>query len=475
MAKLRRELEVARNMRRHEVFEIAEDVVCPILSIAYDLPDLENLNISEHPSYPAIDLGDQNAGEAIQVASRVTTPKIKNTLDTFFDHGLHSQYRRLYFLGLYETQKSYPSDRISEHLEASFDFDPECDVLSMGDLESRIAGIQTQKLSRVVQVLSEELEEGYAVNPRISDKANEEYLLSNLIEVEIPDLMYIGEVAIDRDELIEKTWDLDEIRDLNKYASWSQVIKTALKLDDEPPVNDFLVHGGNLITFHNLNDSDERLSDYVFEDSVDESRSEDYFGQNEDQRRLFSYLLGRCLSQLVYPLGIRFHFDEKQHFFLPGETDELEPREENWTSTDTSRKVYIPTVDNNGQLWYAKHLSFDTRFYYMYGSWHLTISPDWYWSSDGWYQTYSRIGERRDWIKNREWNGEVKNHFRFLSEFLRRETRRVLTGRDDAYAFLSLGEALRVGPAPKLDDGLWQSRVESVKDDTGEERTLFNQ
>jgi hypothetical protein len=474
MAKLRRELEVARNMRRHEVFEIAEDVVCPILSIAYDLPDLENLNISEHPSYPAIDLGDQNAGEAIQVASRVTTPKIKNTLDTFFDHGLHSQYRRLYFLGLYETQKSYPSDRISEHLEAPFDFDPECDVLSMGDLESRIAGIQTQKLSRVVQVLSEELEEGYAVNPRISDKANEEYLLSNLIEVEIPDLVYIGEVAIDRDELIEKTWDLDEIRDLNKYASWSQVIKTALKLDDEPPVNDFLVHGGNLITFHDLNDLEERLTEYVFADSIEEFQSEDYFGQDEDHRRLFSHLLGRCFTQLVYPIGIRFHFDEKQHFFLPKETDDLEPREEEWSSTNASRKVYTPTVGDDGELWYAKHLSFDTRFYYLQDSWHIAISPDWYWSSDGWYQTYSRIGEKRDWIKNHEWNGEVRNHFRFLNEFLTRETSRVLSRRGNAYAYVSLGDVVRIGPAPRLDDGLWESRVESAKEDAEEERTLFN-
>lgn len=474
MAKLRRELEVARNMRRHEVFEIAEDVVCPILSIAYDLPDLENLNISEHPSYPAIDLGDQNAGEAIQVTSRVTTPKIENTLDTFFDHGLHSQYRRLYFLGLYETQKSYPSDRISEHLEASFDFDPERDVLSIGDLESRIAGIQTQKLSRVVQVLSEELEEGYAVNPRISDKSKEEYLLSNLIEIEIPDSVYIGEVAIDRDDLIEKTWDLEEIRSLPKTASWSQVIKTALKLDDEPPVNDFLVHGGNLITFHDLNDLEERLTEYVFADSIEEFQSEDYFGQDEDHRRLFSHLLGRCFTQLVYPIGIRFHFDEKQHFFLPKETDDLEPREEEWSSTNASRKVYTPTVGDDGELWYAKHLSFDTRFYYLQDSWHIAISPDWYWSSDGWYQTYSRIGEKRDWIKNHEWNDEVRNHFRFLNEFLTRETSRVLSQRGDAYAYVSLGDAVRVGPAPRLDEGLWESRVESAKEDAEEERTLFN-
>jgi hypothetical protein len=259
MAKLRRELEVARNMRRHEVFEIAEDVVCPILSIAYDLPDLANLNILEHPNYPAIDLGDQNAREAIQVASRITTQKIESTLDTFFKHGLHSHYRRLRFLGLYETQKSYPANRISEHVEASFDFDPERDVLSMGDLESHINGIQTEKLSQVVQALSEELEEAYAVNPKISHKAKEEFLLSNLIEIEIPDVVYIGDVAIDRDALIEKTWELEDVRNLTKHASWSQVIKTALKLDDEPPVNDFLVHGGNLITFHDLSDPDERL------------------------------------------------------------------------------------------------------------------------------------------------------------------------------------------------------------------------
>jgi hypothetical protein len=204
-------------------------------------------------------------------------------------------------------------------------------------------------------------------------------------------------------------------------------------------------------------------------------RSETYFGQDDDQRRLFSYLLGRSFSQLIYPLGIGFHFEEKQHFFLPPESDELESREEEWSSTNTSRKVYIPTVDDDGHLWYAKHLSFDTRFYRLQGSWYLAISPDWYWSADGYFQTYSQIGDKRDWIKNHEWNGEVRNHFRFLAEFLTRETRRILAGRDDAYAFLSMGEVLRVGPAPSLDDGLWEGRVESMKDNAEEERTLFNQ
>jgi hypothetical protein len=120
-------------------------------------------------------------------------------------------------------------------------------------------------------------------------------------------------------------------------------------------------------------------------------------------------------------------------------------------------------------------LSFDTWFYRLQGSWYLALSPDWYWSADGYYQTYSQIGEKRDWIKNHEWNREVRNHFRFLSEFLTRETRHVLAGRDDAYAFLSLGEVVRSGPAPKLDDGLWENRVESMKNDAEEERTLFNQ
>lgn len=461
-------------MKKGDLFEIAEDVICPVIRVAYDLPGLENLNVTEYVNYPSIDLGDKDSREAFQVTSRVTTKKIESTLDKFFEHGLHSRYSRLRFLGLYKTQNSYPQERLENHVKASFDFKAERDVMSLKDLERHVAEIDTLKLSQVVQILGDELEGSYVFSPRISDKRSEEYLLSNLIEVDAPNFVYTADIAIDRHELIESTWDREDVRGLKKNASWGQVIKTALVLDDEPPVNDFLVHSGKLITFHNLKDPSETLSDYVFRESIDKVRSEKFFEESEDQKRLFSYLLDRCFSQIVHHLRIKFHYDERQYIFLPGK-DELEPRKERWTSTGSTRMVYNPTVDDEGELWYAKHLSFETRFHHFQDTWYLAITPDWYWSFDGYFRTYSRIGDKRDWLKNREWNDIVRNHFRFLKEYLTRETKQFLADTREVYAYLSPTEETIVGPAPKLDDRLWERRRKSMKEDTDDEVTLFNQ
>ena len=475
LSSLRREIEVARNMGKGDLFTIAEDVVCPVLGVAYELTNIENLNIKEHLNYPAIDLGDPESGVAFQVASRITTDKIESTLDKFFDHGLHSDYSRLFFLALHEKQNSYPQDRISDHVEAAFDFDTTRDVFELGDLERKIAGVETPKLSQIVQILSDEITEGYVVSPGISDKPEGEYLLSNLVEIDVPNFLYIADLGIDRKKLIETTWDSEEVRGIPKGASWRQVVKAALVLDHEPPVDDFLVHGGKLLTFHDLRNPDERLSEYVNPDSIDKVRSEKHVKKSGDTRRLFSYLLDRGFSQIVHHLGIKFHYDEKQYIFLPGE-DELLPREEEWNSGEATRKVYDPELNEEGELWYAKHFSFATRFERIKEKWYIAITPEWYWSFDGYFQPYSKIGDKRDWIKNREWNSQLRNHIRFIQDYLAREGRQVLANPErEAYAYLSIKESQFVGLAPKLDDDLWYGRVEKMKKGFDDENTLFTQ
>jgi len=475
LSSLRREIEVARSMGKADIFTIAEDVICPVLSAAYELPNLENQNVIEHVNYPAVDLGDRESGVAFQVTSRVTTDKIESTLDKFFDHGLHSDYSRLRFLALHKKQNSYPEDRINDHVKAAFDFDTSRDVLDLSDLERTIDGVDPSKLSRIVQILSDEITEEYVVSPRISEKPEGEYLLSNLIEIETPNFVYVADLGIDRTKLIEATWDSEKVRGLSKNASWRQVIKTALILDDEPPVEDFLVHAGKLLTFHDLRNKDERLSEYVIPDSIDKVRSEEYVNESDDNRRLFSYLLDRSLSQIVHHLEIKFHYDEKQYIFL-SDGDKLLPRKEKWGSGEATRKVYDPELNEDGDLWYAKHFSFATRFERIEDTWHIAITPDWYWSFDGYFQTYSKIGDKRDWIKNREWNTHIRNHVKFLHQYLKRGTEQVLSdNRRESYAYLSIGGNKSVGPSPTLNDDRWHGRVEKMKEDSDEEITLFTQ
>lgn len=60
---------------------VAEDVMRPILALVFDLPNLTNMNSSDKNS-AGVDLGDREAGVAIQITSRTDNEKVKDMLDT---------------------------------------------------------------------------------------------------------------------------------------------------------------------------------------------------------------------------------------------------------------------------------------------------------------------------------------------------------------------------------------------------------
>ena len=63
LGRLRQYIEVSRSMHKTDPLGTAEDVVKPLLSEMFGLPSLENLSITEHYNFPAIDLGDKDQRE----------------------------------------------------------------------------------------------------------------------------------------------------------------------------------------------------------------------------------------------------------------------------------------------------------------------------------------------------------------------------------------------------------------------------
>lgn len=52
----------ASAMGQTDLHRLSETIVCPILRIILELPDLRNLNAVERENFPGIDLGDSRAG-----------------------------------------------------------------------------------------------------------------------------------------------------------------------------------------------------------------------------------------------------------------------------------------------------------------------------------------------------------------------------------------------------------------------------
>lgn len=451
---LRQEIKVAQSQGRLDPLTLAEDVLCPVLQVLFDLPRLTNLN-EKRQNYPAIDLGDTERGVAVQVSATVRTRKVESTLEAFFNHGLDTEFDRLIFLFLTKKQKSYPDDRIQEAVTTGFDFDVEHDILDLSDLERQLRNAPPGDIKEVVRILDAELKEDHAASYDLSSEPTSEVLYANLVELTVPETIYSGKVGIDRDEVIEHSNNKENLRDLNKWASWKRVIQTALLLEEERPTSDFKVSGGRLYTFHDLEREDGRYSDLVLPDTRDSQSSEAFINQSEDRLNLFKNLLDRTLGQMLYHRGIRYHGREQEYFFF-NPNDSSKARKVSWSKAKDGRTVYDPLVSDNGEVIEARHLSFETSYYLLNGEWHLCIRPGWYYSCNGRFWAHPDIGDRRSNKKRMENNANVKNHFVFLSEYIRQNLQSGLMDDDKNGINLSLGFPLQLTGGPLLRDDQWK-------------------
>ena len=80
MSKFVVQVESENAMGMLDINRVSEDVLIPLFSEVYDHADLKNLNTSEGPNFPAIDLGDKEKRMAYQITSTSTSQKIKDTL-----------------------------------------------------------------------------------------------------------------------------------------------------------------------------------------------------------------------------------------------------------------------------------------------------------------------------------------------------------------------------------------------------------
>lgn len=450
---LRQEIKVARSQGRLDPLTLAEDVLCPVLQVLFDLPNLTNLN-QKRQNYPAIDLGDAEQGTAFQISATVRTRKVKSTLEKFFEHGLDTEFSRLKFLFLTGKQQSYPGERLREAVPTGFDFDLERDILDLSDLEEAVRNTSPAVIEEIVQILNAELREDHAAFD-VSSEPNTELLYANLVEMAVPENLYFGEVAIERDDIIERSNKEEDLRGLPEWASWKQVVQTALLLEGQRPTMDFKVKGGHLYTFHDLEQEDGRYSDLVLPETRDLTSSTDFYERNEANLNLFKNLVDRTLGQMLYHNGIRYHWRQKEYIFL-NPNDPAVEREVDWSRANDGRTVYDPFTSDEDEVIEAKHLSFQTSYYMLKSTWYICIKPSWFFSTDGKFWDHPEIGDRRSEKKELEDNDDVKNHFLFLYEFIKKNIKRGLmdTGDDDIGLYLQFPVQLSEGPL--LRDDQWK-------------------
>ena len=172
-------------MGQTDLMRDSETVLTPLLSVAYNCPNLRNLNETERSNYPAIDLADDEARVAFQITSRKDLGKVKHTLQMFTTHKLYKKYDRLFIYVLTERQGSYSEDRCKEIVRDRFDFNPDRDILDYRDVLKIIGNLEIDKTHRIQNSLEAHIGENKAFQSVLGSSPVPKEYVDEHIEKEI--------------------------------------------------------------------------------------------------------------------------------------------------------------------------------------------------------------------------------------------------------------------------------------------------
>lgn len=130
---------------------VCENLICGLLNLTFGY-NLININ-SKEQNYPGVDLVDYKKRISVQVSSDKSKAKIQKTLDTFSQQQLASEFDRLIFFILGESQKKY-SNLI---VPANLSFNINGDIIDFKSLLKFISYLPIGKIEQINNYLNTEL------------------------------------------------------------------------------------------------------------------------------------------------------------------------------------------------------------------------------------------------------------------------------------------------------------------------------
>ena len=455
--------------------KVSEDVLVPLFRLAFNLPDLRNLNTEAKKNFPAIDLADDKAGVAFQVTATPDSQKITDTLKTFVEKGLYQKYARLAFYILTDKKGSYPAKAIADAVQGKFEFNIDTDILDYRDLIDLCNKFQLDKASKIKRILEANFGRGdYSVFSEKQKEPFEEVSL-NIIEVTFPEKLYIANLDINREEIVRHAHGALRMDDPTR-AIIRHYILEQLKIDF---FSGWHLFKNQLITFHNLHDESTFLSRIIDKGTIDSIKPESFYVINRqidvNRENVFKTLLRKTLQEQLYQQDVEWQFEEGLFIFMENGTekkrkkpvkrkkdgevieDELTifKRYEKWIGEKESNRAVLERFmksDNPDEVWYYKHRAFEARFKHISGKWFLLILPDWFFSYDGFAKSRFHADDLK-WLKRKSNTGIVFTDFRFIHFFLRTRKNDLLPGKNKR--FLQYGDYVTFENAPFLYDEAW--------------------
>jgi hypothetical protein len=400
----------------------AENILIPLLNEVHDVK-LVNANFEEEKNFSAVDLIDRENRIAIQVTSSSDNEKVKHTLSQFVKYKRYEDFDILFIYIISDKQSSYSGAGHKAIIADKFHFDKDKHIIDNTDLFKMISGFTSLvKIQAVLDLLEAEFTDAKIEerkkkleNPPV-ELANDK-IFPNLLEVKIPEYVYIAKLDIDREAIIKRSWE-GEYK-LKMRSSDKNVLRQAMKENNDLYFRDFYISAGQLISFKDLGDSSQALGNYIDKGTVERIKSEDYWGQNDDALRSFVGLLNGTFEELLMPKAIRFIAKEGIYRF-GSDTRIMKSRIVAWKNKNAAKRTVIfEMLDKEKQLITCyRHYAFRARFQQFGDGWFLSINPTWSFTSDG----YNKSGFSKNnlaGIKRMENNNTIFYAFLFTAFCLR--------------------------------------------------------
>jgi len=304
--------------------------------------------------------------------------------------------------------------------------------------------------------LEEEIKKSYKqyVEEQHYEKQNiTEPIYSNLIEIEFPEKLYQADLAINRKATIEASWETDF--KLKRNAPQAKVVKSAIFQQGMIPTSDWVLHENKMITFHDLNDSNNPLSTVIDHGTITPISCEEFYNINDDYLRVFKYLIRKCFERKLHHMGIKYK-GKGIYAYIPNK-EHFEKRTIKWHSKkDATRTVFEikKQKKNPGKIAYGKHFAMKANFHLINAKWYASITPEWFISYDGYHESFYGY-QQLSYLKRNERNAQVFNHLKFIIHQLTSVVQTSLFSENFNYEFLKFKKLEKVDAFPKIDENSW--------------------
>lgn len=392
----------------------AENVLVPIINKVYEL-NVVNANKKEKNA-AAIDLIDSKNRICFQVTSTSDSEKIKHTLRQFKKYNKEEFFDTLFIYIITDKQKSYTGKGYDEILDGAIEFDKDDHIIDNTDLFEKINSFYSlPKIKEVLELLELEFSEEKIEarrNRTVEEKIHKtDRIYSNLLELKFPVELYIADLNIERDSIIEESWQTEY--KLKRSASERTVVARALVNYELGFFKDYHVYGKKIITFRDLNSLSEPLTNVIDFGTVEIFESEDFYSQSENNQKAFSELLKFCFQEKAIRKGIKYNAKERFFQYLPSKKSVKTPRTITWKiKKSATRNVVTPYFKNDDvkkkEITIVKHLAFSNRVKFLNDVWFVLINPTWSYTRDG-YKKSAFHAKNLKGMKSMENNAAVRN------------------------------------------------------------------